>query len=235
MEVNSSNREQEIALNNNRSLLYGFLSRMYEREIDLDLLKKLTSEKSAMSQIEASLEFDDPDLKKGFEMFGAYLRKARGRNPDEVKKELAIEYTSLFLGFMNKPLHPSESAYMSETRTTYGEARDRVMQAYWKAGLDKVKQFREPDDHVAIELQYMEYLCRITAESLEKNNVEQAKKYLEDQRSFINDHLSKWVPRFATDILESSKTDFYKGVAYITKSFVELEKDSIKDLLEEEN
>ena len=44
----------------------------------------------------------------------------------------------------------------------YQEPRDRVLSAYWNAGVNKTKEFTEPEDHIAIELQFMEYLCRKT-------------------------------------------------------------------------
>jgi TorA maturation chaperone TorD len=227
----SADREEKITLNKNRSLIYAFLSRMYEKEITVELLKELSSDNSPIFQIGASVEIDDPGFKKGFEMLGTYLRSVKGRDPNKVKLELAVEYANLFLGLTKKPAHPSESVYMSGEHTMYQEPRDNVMKEYWKAGLDRVKEFKEPEDHIAIELKFMEYLCGKTAESLEKNENEEAKVYLNNQKAFVNDHLSRWVPQFTTDILQSGEIDFYRGVACITKSFIELEGNAITLLL----
>lgn len=117
----------------------------------------------------------------------------------------------------------------------YQEPRDRVLRAYWNAGVDKAKakEYAEPEDHIAIELQFMAYLCRKTVEAREGNGKEEEKKLLQIQKEFIDDHLSKWVPRLTKDILETAEVDFYKGIVYVTNAFIELDGNSIPSLIEE--
>ena len=222
-----------MTLNGNRRLVYAFLSRMYEKEVTVELLKELSSEGSSIMRIGDLMELDDDGFRKGFGMLARYLRSVSGRDLNEVKLELAVEYANLFLGVKGKPSHPSESVYTSEDQTMYQEARDKVMRAYWNAGVDKVKEYTEPEDHIAIELQFMEYLCRKTVEALEKNETEEAKRLLQIQKEFIDDHLSSWVSGLTKDVLEAAEGDFYKGIAYITNAFVELERNSVRDLIEE--
>ena len=231
----SAIRERQMTLNRNRRLIYAFLSRLYEKEVTVELLKELSSEDSSILQIADLMELDDDGFRKGFEMLSRYLRSVSGRDLKEVKLELAVEYANLFLGVKGKPSHPSESVYRSEDQTLYQEPRDKVLRAYWNAGVDKVKEYTEPEDHIAIELQFMEYLCRKTVEALEKNEKEEANRCLQVQKEFIDDHLSSWVPRLTKDISEGTEVDFYKGIAYITNAFVELERNSIRVLIEQTN
>jgi len=152
--------ERQAVAHENRRLMYAFLSRMFEREVTLELLKELSDSKNPMLNSGSTEGFEDEKLRKGFDMLSGYLKAAAQRDLNQVKLELAVEYANLFLGVKKKPAHPSESVYVSEDQSMYQEPRDRVLFAYWEAGVDKKKEYTEPEDHIAIELQFMEYLCR---------------------------------------------------------------------------
>lgn len=224
---------EQTTMHENRRLMYAFLSRMYEREVTTDLIKELADEKYEVSQVVALQRFRDVQLGRGFETLARYLKGASGRDPGEVKLELAVEYANLFLGVKRRPKHPSESVYLSKEQSMYQEPRDRVLANYWNAGVSKTKEFTEPEDHVAIELQFMEYLCRRTVEALKKGGRDEVVRNLEIQKEFVNDHLARWVPALTKDILASAEVDFYKGVAEITDAFVRLDRVAIVTSLEE--
>jgi TorA maturation chaperone TorD len=224
--------DRRMAVNKDRYRVYVFLSKLYEREVSLELLKDLSGENSPFG---TSGELGDEGLLKGFQLMSKYIKDAKGRDLNQVRLELAVEYANLFLGFRAKPSHPSESVYLSEDHTMYQEPRDRVLRTYRNAGVDKAKEYAEPEDHIAIELQFMAYLCRKTVEAIERSEKAEEKKLLQIQREFLNDHLAKWVPRLTRDILETAGIDFYKGLAYVTDAFVELDRDSIPHLIEESN
>lgn len=225
--------ERQANVHENRRAMYAFLSRMFERELSLDLLEELSDKKSPIADPGSLRELDDPRLKKGFETMGNYLRAASQRSPNAVKLELDVEYANLFLGVKRKPAHPSESIYLSKEQSMYQEPRDRVLSIYWKAGIDKKKEYTEPEDHIAVELQFMEYLCRKLVEALRGGEAREATRYLKIQEEFVNDHLARWVPRLAADVLESGELDFYRGVALVTDAFVALDKEAIPACLKE--
>jgi TorA maturation chaperone TorD len=225
-----NSKEGYLAVIESRRLTYAFLSRMYEKEMTEDLLKELSKENSLTLQFGGS---EDPGkgFLDGFEMLSGYLKRLRERDLDQVRLELAMEYADLFLGLKGKPPHPSESVYRSKAHIMFQGPRDEVLSTYWKAGVDTVKEFKEPEDHIAIELQFMEYLCRKTREALERNEVQEAGKLLQAQEKFIDDHLAKWVPQFTKDVEETATTDFYKGVAYITDAFIASDRRAISDMM----
>jgi TorA maturation chaperone TorD len=227
-------KDEMIAANNNRRLIYAFLSRVYEKEMTVDLLEELSNGDNQISQIGFAEGLDEEKFGKGFEMLSGYLGGAAGRDLNQVKLELAVEYANLFLGVKGKPLHPSESVYTSDDHVMYQEARDRVQSVYWSAGVDKKKEYTEPEDHIAIELQFMEYLCRRAVEALAKDDRAEAAKYLRIQKDFIEVHLAKWVPALTKDILESAQVDFYKGIAYITSAFIKMDRKTIDELLDKD-
>ena len=223
-------KDQYLAVMNNRRAIYSFLSRMYEKEITTDLLKEMVNGKSPILRVGLQ-EVPDKELREGLKTLSGYVKGLKERDLEQARLELAVEYANLFLGVKGKVPHPSESAYRSKDHLIMQEPMDKVLRAYWDAGVDKEKKFKEPADHIADELQFMAYLCRKTAEALEKNEKDEAKKYLKIQKDFLKKHLSLWVSPFAKDILETAEVDFYKGVAIITKRFVELDNSMMDDLL----
>lgn len=226
-------RAAQVTMHENRRSMYAFLSRMYEKEVTADLVKELCDEKNQALQAFVLKRLEDEKLKKGFETLTGYLKGAAGRDPGEVKTELAVEYANLFLGVKGVPKHPSESVYVSKDQSMYQEPRDRVLSAYWNAGVNKTKEFTEPEDHIAIELQFMEYLCRKTVEALDEGTQDDVIRNLEIQKEFVNEHLGTWVPMLVEDILASAEVDFYKGVAEITEAYVRLDRVAVVTSLEE--
>jgi len=230
MGTNAKPREEYLAVNRNRYGVYAFLSRVYGKELTPELIREFASAKSPLLQIGDLGELEEGELKKGFQTLREYLQSLAERNIEEVKLELAAEYADLFLGVAGKPPHPSESVYVGKEHLVMGKARDEVLSAYRKAGLDRVKEFTEPEDHIAIELNFMALLCQRTMDALERNDKNTTKEYLKTQKDFIENHLARWVPQLTKDILAQSEVDFYKGIAMITDGFIEMEKKTIEEL-----
>ena len=145
MEAGAKVRDQYLNVNRNRRLTYAFLSRMYEKEITIDLLEELTSEGSLILRIKGLQELEG-ELREGFKMLSGYLRGLGGRELEEVKLELAVEYANLFLGVGGKMLHPSESAYRSKDHFMIQEPRDEKNEV--KKYLEMQKEFI--NDHIAL-------------------------------------------------------------------------------------
>jgi anaerobic sulfite reductase subunit A len=82
-------------------------------------------------------------------------------------------------------------------------------------GVDKASGFAEPEDHIGMELQFMNHMCEKTNMALENGRLADANTCLEVQRDFLDEHLGKWA--LSADILKSARGDFYKAVAKITK------------------
>ena len=220
-------------VNEGRRYLYDLLSRLYEREVDEGLLDELTSaaESGDLARRFEQLANLDERVGRGIDLLIGYLRSAAGRPKKEVLLELAAEYASLFLSVKGKPPHPSESVYRSASHLMYQEQRDEVLELYREMGVDKVKEFREPEDHIAVELSFLSYLIGRSLEEWERGNLGEARRFLEVQRKFLEEHLLKWVHQFVEDIISSAEVDFYKGVAYLTDGFLEMDWSSMDQLV----
>jgi len=190
----------------NRRSTYTFLSRVYAREVSLDLLQKL---------------MDTPPQIDG--MFGEFMEKLKVSDLEKVRTDLAAEYAALFLNAGRYPVYPFESVYTSKERLLMQEARDEVLREYRKEGLDRIGEFKEPEDHIAIELEFMSYLCQKTIDSVERGDNKAALLYFKKQKDFLKKHLMVWVPAFCADLERATKSDFYQGVTKLTKSYLKIE------------
>jgi TorA maturation chaperone TorD len=97
-------------------------------------------------------------------------------------------------------------------------------------GVEKTSEFKEPEDHIALELQFMAHLCDKTNAALKDGNFKDAGKYLAVQRNFLDEHLGKWVPGLVSDILKSARHEFYRAIAKITQAYVDVDKELIADI-----
>lgn len=210
--------------------MYWILARICEREIKDQFLKEFINENNPILKIQDVAELDQ-EVKEGLEMVKRYVESAVKRELKEVELELAVDYANVFLGVKKKPSHPSESVY--KTGLLMQEPYDEVLNMYWEAGVDVVKEFKEPADHIAIELQFMSYLCRKSTEALMNKDNEKLLKYLKMQKEFLEKHLLQWAPQLAKDIQESADTDFYKGFAKIMGKYIRYDAEVINVLIEE--
>lgn len=161
-----------------------------------------------------------PDLVKGLEL----LRKGADCEPEK----LALEHTRLFIGPYRLPAPPYESVYRTDERLVMQQPTIEVRKAYRNAGLEIRGIHTNPDDNISAELEFMEYLCDKTASSLKSKDTQEAMKYIELQRKFLEEHLNKWVPAFSEDIIKNTKEDFYRGAALLLRGFISLETERTK-------
>ena len=226
LEAGNELSDRVVEANRSRGRVYSFLSKVYEKEVTVDFLKQLTGQEF-ISQLSTMGEDE------GFKLLSSYLKSIAGRDLQQVRLELAVAYARLFLGLGEAVYHPSESAYTTSTHFIMQQPRDSVMAEYRKALVDKVKEFPEPDDHIAMELQFMAHLCGKAEEAMKNGQKDETRHLLETQRGFLNNHILIWVPKLADDVIKAQTVDFYKAVAQITKGFIELDKGAIEDLIEE--
>lgn len=150
--------------------------------------------------------------------------------------DLAVDYARVFLGAgISEGIvaYPYESVYTSGERLIMQEARDRVVEAYRARGFDKLKTLEVPEDHIALELEFMARLSQGALEAGAAGDWTAATTLLHDQELFLEQHLLNWTGAFCADIRGCAATDFYRAVAWITDGFLEMERMIIEDLISE--
>ncbi|MGI1659788.1 MAG: TorD/DmsD family molecular chaperone [Desulfitobacterium sp.] len=209
-----------------RETMYRFLGRLYVVEVDQELLNQMKS-------MSFPAESNDAELSKGYRRLEEYLQKP-GIDP---LTDLAVDYAKIFLGAGTNAYvaYPYESVYTSPERLIMQDARDQVVALYRAKELDICKPLNFPEDHIALELEFMAYLCLETQKALATQNLIAVSACLKEQLNFLLRHLLNWVPGFCADVEKYAETAFYKATAQITQGYLRLERILLEDLITECN
>ncbi|MBN1455244.1 MAG: molecular chaperone TorD family protein [Methanomicrobia archaeon] len=204
---------------------YAFLTRLYVEAPARELVEDLVTGRLQFQQL-AALEVND-DLSTGSRLLTEFAEKSKGRTVDELHEELVKEYTLLFIGPHRLPVQPFEAWWVSGK--LLGEPLVKVKRAYQKAGIAKSSEFSEPEDHIGFELKFMHYLGEQAAVAEVGPRL---KEWLTLQREFLDEHLAKWAPRYCDALYEYELSNFYKGVAKLTKGFIMLDTMVLTELVD---
>lgn len=199
-----------------RGATYGLLARLYQREIDVELLEVL-----------APLPLDGCE---GARLMRTYL----DNRSSAATTELSVDFAHLFLVRTAKTKdapYPNESVYASTDGTIMGDARDAVLASYRAEGLDKSSSWNLPEDHIALELEFLQTLCQRVTYALREGNEREVWRLLEVQQKFITLHIGRWTKPFTQAMECWAQTDFYRGLALFTAVFLEEDTAFLEKLL----
>ena len=205
-----------------RARMYGFLARMFEREVDQDYLGKLR----VMHYPQSS---ENPLINDGFHTLYSFMRNAR----ENVIDVLAIDYARAFLGsgiLNGNAAFPYESVYTSEHALIMQDARDQVLATYRMHAVALPDGWTDPEDHIALELDFQRRLCERTILAINEGDHNLARKLIEAQYAFLELHLLNWVPNFCTDVERFASTDFYKATAGLARAFLADDEALLEDI-----
>ncbi len=137
--------------------------------------------------------------------------------------KLDEEYNHLF-GKSIERVAPREAAYR------WRDARDlppasnsieRILQQEYQQF--NVAPISGQEDHVAVEIEFLSYLCEQEAAHWTSEAGESARLLRRQQRSFLDDHLGRWLPEFCQRVLERTPAYFYGPLAAFTDAWLSLE------------
>ncbi len=195
-----------------RASVYQLLSVLYHDQLSRELVESLSAAKFRDSVQTFLSGCTIRDLASSFEKL---VRTFGGASCEEVFKELSYEYADLFLNAGINPVFPYESVYVNREPVVMGEPVFKVRKALHKAGMHKSPEFKDLDDHIAVELELLRRLLEAGHEEPEK-----ASDLRKQQIDFLRDHLMGWVIEFCAVLSNSARSDFYKGLAEFTMSFL---------------
>ncbi len=131
---------------------------------------------------------------------------------------LKDEYRRLFIGPTPPYIVPVESVYKKwsddpgcklaiagEKGYLMGDPAIDMIKRYQANGIVIPDKYSSMPDHIALELEYMSYLC---------NNASKR-----EQREFLETHLD-WIDSLSDDINKSDKEGFYSTAIQLTKFFI---------------
>jgi len=194
---------------------------------------------STLHDVEPGKELLSLLRKDGFlQALGLRLRSEKGLNsleffdhtlkslPDnidsETMDELAADYASIYLNYGIKA-SPEESVWLDEENLVCQNSMFQVRSCYERHGLG-VEDWRiRPDDHLVLELQFIQFLFETGSDE----------ECLREVAQFMDEHLLRWLMQFATRVSTRCETAYFAGTALVTAHYCEELRDLLATILEE--
>ena len=220
--------EQLVENLQSRGTVYDFLSQLLRGEPSVEMLASFLA---GFSQQQPADEL----ASQSQEYLRAFAESASGGGLDQVATELGAEYVALFFSSWRRVISPYESVYTSREHVMLQEAAGKMAYLYARSGLQVEASFTEPADHVSLELAFMAFLCKQAEDAVKSGDFQKGLSLLTEQEGFLREHVLVWVPDFCRDLEKATKSDFYRGLAWLTLEFLETEAENVTSLTETVN
>ena len=188
---------------------------MESRQLGYSLFSSLFYQEPTREFFEALSASDEGDV------LACYIKakEAEGHTLESLATSVKCEFSALFLGMSASPVMTSESVYLSPSHCLMQEQRDEVLSVYRAAGMKVEDSFREPEDHIAVELSFMAFMCEACV-CIEMGDEASLADNIETQAVFVRDHLLRWMPEFCSSVRKHKRVAFYAVVADLFEEFI---------------
>ena len=201
---------------------YSFLAGVYLWEPTSEQIESMAA---------ANFPVGEDAFGRGYALIADYLR----HRDTGTRQEIAVDYAHTFLGAGNYDklmAPPYESVYTSEEHLLMQDARDGALSFYRSEDLDLPAENTTPEDHIGFEMQFMAKLVDRSCDALKANDDAEFARLVRVQHEFYVQHLANLLPVFIADIERHCKTDYYRGIAQLTRAFLAEEKEQLEGLAE---
>ncbi|MBM9604842.1 TorD/DmsD family molecular chaperone [Desulfopila inferna] len=134
------------------------------------------------------------------------------------QEQLVLDHAALFVGPFELHAAPYGSIYLEKKREVMGESTIKVMKFYRDAGLEVEEN--EPADHIAIELEFMSFLCGEESRTAAEGRTAEAERYRNFRLDFFTACLQTWVDDFCGAIRAGTTNVFYLSLADCLAGFL---------------
>ncbi|TAN45147.1 MAG: hypothetical protein EPN22_03900 [Nitrospirae bacterium] len=165
---------------------------------------------------------------QGNDEMSAFVKVAVGIS--NIKDELEAEHASLFV--LPSGVLPHEAVYLDRDKRLGGKITMGVRQFYERAGTDISEDCIEMPDHLGMELEFMGLLCKLEQELREGTDSSSLQKCVELQKTFLDEHISRWAYLCCEEVIKHATYGFYKAVAHFTIEFLKNEEEYVSALYE---
>ncbi|MBI2390960.1 MAG: molecular chaperone TorD family protein [Deltaproteobacteria bacterium] len=140
----------------------------------------------------------------------ALLRMHRALASDASIEQLRAEHAQLFLGATRSKSPPWESVYLSDEKLVWQGPAYAVLNSYVRAGFGYDGMTSVPPDHVGRELMFV---ATLAVESANAEDEDRGAELAAARRAFLEEHVLRWVPQFASDVRKNASTEFFQALA----------------------
>lgn len=217
MTLSSASNRAQIDLALGRSDIYLWLSRAF-RYPDAELVAYL--EQPVLASLETTCDLLAQGARDALHPVLATLRTL---STDLDLAHLQSEHRRVFGHIESSPCPPYETRYGSRHLFQQTQQLSDIAGFYRAFGLDLADDASERPDYLAVELEFLHFLCVKEAYALEHHTPEQVELTLDAEVKFLQDHLLCWAPSFARRLQTTAGSGFYKTLGELMAAFLSVE------------
>ena len=184
-----------------------FLATVFADEISEDLYKAMKTDDFLRNLKEVAFSLYNKELARGAKVLFEFMDGAGV----DTHKTLRFEYADLFLNAGENPVLPYESFYLDREPTLYGEPVFQMREILRKQALHKDPAYREPEDHIAVEFDFLAEMNR--REAAGDHSVANVRS------DFGRRHMA-WRTEFCAVLHSADQSGFYKALAEFTLGYL---------------
>jgi thiosulfate reductase/polysulfide reductase chain A len=190
-----------------KQIIQRFFATVFADEISSELYQAMKSEAFLRSIKTVAETFFSKELARGALALFEFMDRAGV----DSYRELRYEYADLFLNAGNNPVLPCESFYADREPVTHGEPLFQMRETLKKYGLYKDPNYWEPEDHIAVEFDFLSEMNRREAAG--------DKAAAQARADFGKQHMA-WRTEFCAVLHAADKSGFYQALSELTLGYL---------------
>jgi len=194
-------------------LLLDFLSKSLYVEPDEDWISTLFKENLFD---EVPFAYEQNETAEALKVLTNWIDENMLRSTQEIIKDLKYDYARLFIGLGKVLAPPWESVYFNVDHLVFQEQTLQVRDWYRRFNIEPVNLFKEPDDHIGLELSFLSYLTQKALDAHHSSNLAEFQNYIKAEKQFLAEHVLNWAPYWCTLVYENAQSGYYKGLGLLT-------------------
>ena len=207
--------QEFIAFNEQRAEIYWWMSSLLSRELTQEDITEYHG--GEMYTFLSGLGMT-PELKQPVEAFRDALKKLESR--EDAQLELAADFCGLFLSTPKNGALPYASMYVGESGLLNDKPAQDMNKLMADYNIAQRKEFNEPADHIAVELDFMGNLIILANQ---QEDEQKAEDVMQAQQKFLETMLLNWLPAFAQACSARDKFGFYAAAVNLLLAFCKLD------------
>jgi putative dimethyl sulfoxide reductase chaperone len=210
------------------ALVLNLLGKLFYEPPEAAWLQSLAAD-SVFDEIPVST--DRPAVAEGLRLLQQWTRDYQAGLPTAAFEAVRADQLRLFVGPGPALAAPWESVQRDDEHMLFQQETLQVRNWYRRFGLQVVRLHQEPDDHAGLELAFLSHLAQLALVAQSEHQPERETELLTALRTFLNTHAQRWIPGWCAQVIQHARTDFYRGLAYVTVGVLAELADELQSLI----
>jgi len=225
-------KERTPARTKQRARVYKLLSDCFQSP-DAELPERMRELSGLLNALHPDIRLEVPEMPDPTDVTGKVVMPDTAEaGSGSFLEQLKAEHARLFIGPFSLPVPPYGSMYMDKDEHLMADSTQDVHRWYLSEGIETA--IKEMPDHICVELEFLYLLAYRELKALEAAerpddpvhaDLAVPSAYRDKQRSFLEQHLGRWIPAFEKKVREHAGEGHpvsapYRDLAAATRRFI---------------